>query len=97
MGFFKKYGILQHFMGFYRVCLGAYHGLYSFLAFVVGIANVMEFFNTCWLRTGFPQWMIIPNILDSIIPYHHKPTGVSWRHCSIGISSTELMNRPLKS
>ena len=38
----------------------------------------LSFHCTVWIFSGFLYWIIvIPNILGSIIPYNHKPTGVS--------------------
>jgi len=39
-----------------------------------------------WLRTDFPEWIvIIPNLLGSLTPYDHQPTGFfSCSHCSGG-------------
>ena len=44
----------------------------------------LSFHYAGWFFEGFPNWisMLIPNILGSnilgsIIPYNHKPTGVS--------------------
>jgi hypothetical protein len=51
----------------------------------------MSSLYTAWLRTYFPQWvMIIPNVLGSIIPYNRQPTGV-YEQCSNGIPAATAM------
>ena len=85
---------MREFKSLLEITMGFWWGF----CFFGGALQMSWSWNTCWLRTGIPEWMmIIPNILNSPIPHHHERTGVSWRHCLIGIPSIELMNRPLKS